>query len=129
MQKRRETEKEERMLEANAKLMEHLTNPKPNYAGRSNNPSRASEPTERTEQDEIENKENGTKKKHFEINLDPAYWKPRFLFPYALDPAPLRLKKGKQKPEEIIAEKKRQRLLGDQSILSTNKYEFPLNMI
>jgi hypothetical protein len=35
------------------------------------------------------------------------------LFPYALDPAPLRLNNAKQKPEEIIAEKKRQRLLGD----------------
>ena len=31
--------------------------------------------------------------------------------------------------KEIYEEKKRQKMLGDQSILHTNKYEFPENMI
>jgi hypothetical protein len=67
--------------------------------------------------------------KQHEINLDPSYWKPRFLFPYALDPAPLRLNNAKQTNEEVIAEKKRQKMLGDQSILNTNKFQFPPKMI
>ena len=66
-------------------------------------------------------------KKRFELNLDPNYWRKKFLYPFALDPAPLRLDAGKQKPEEIIAEKKRQKLLGDESLLSTTKYQFPSN--
>jgi len=61
------------------------------------------------------------------MNLDPEYWKKRFLYPYALDPAPLRLDASKQTPHEIIAEKKRQKLLGDESILNTKKYQFPVN--
>lgn len=66
-------------------------------------------------------------KKRFELNLDPAYWRKKFLYPFALDPAPLRLDASKQSPEEIIAEKKRQKLLGDESLLSTSKYQFPYN--
>jgi len=54
--------------------------------------------------------------------MDPDYWKNKFLYPFALDPAPLRLDAAKQAPEEIIAEKKRQKLLGDESILCTTKY-------
>ena len=47
-------------------------------------------------------------KRHFELNLDPAYWRTKFLYPFALDPAPLRLDAAaKQKPEEVIQEKKR----------------------
>ena len=45
--------------------------------------------------------------KRFELNMDPAYWRKKFLYPFALDPAPLRLDASKQSPEEIIAEKKR----------------------
>lgn len=59
--------------------------------------------------------------------MDPNYWRKRFLYPFALDPAPLRLDASKQSPEEIIAEKKRQKLLGDESILITTKYQFPYN--
>ena len=66
-------------------------------------------------------------KKKFELNMDPKYWRKRFLYPFALDPAPLRLDASKQSPEEIIAEKKRQKLLGDESILITTKYQFPYN--
>ena len=65
--------------------------------------------------------------KRFELNMDPAYWRKKFLYPFALDPAPLRLDNSKQSPEEIIAEKKRQKLLGDESLLSTTKYQFPYN--
>ena len=67
--------------------------------------------------------------KTFELNLDPKYWVKNFLYPFALDPAPLRLDASKQTPEEIIAEKKRQKLLGDESILNTTKYQFPANQI
>jgi len=45
--------------------------------------------------------------KRFELNMDPNYWRTKFLYPFALDPAPLRLDASKQSPEEIIAEKKR----------------------
>ena len=65
--------------------------------------------------------------KRFELNMDPEYWRTKFLYPFALDPAPLRLDASKQSPEEIIAEKKRQKLLGDESILCTTKYVFPQN--
>ena len=27
----------------------------------------------------------------YELNLDPDYWRPRFIFPYSLDPTPLSL--------------------------------------
>jgi hypothetical protein len=56
------------------------------------------------------------------MNLDPSYWKTKFLYPFALDKAPLRLDAAKQSPYEIIAEKKRQKILGDESILNTKKY-------
>jgi hypothetical protein len=56
------------------------------------------------------------------MNLDPSYWKTKFLYPFALDKAPLRLDAAKQSPYEIIAEKKRQKILGDESILHTKKY-------
>ena len=87
--------------------------------------------------DGIESEEDGIvypdgtrpKKRHFELNLDPEYWKKKFLYPYALDLAPIRLDASKQSPEEIIAEKKRQKLLGDESILNTTKYQFPVNQI
>ena len=47
------------------------------------------------------------KRKH-ELNMDPEYWKKRFLYPYALDPAPLRLDdESTQTPEQVIAETKR----------------------
>lgn len=68
-------------------------------------------------------------KRTFELNLDPSYWRKKFLYPFALDPAPLRLDASKQSPEEIIAEKKRQKLLGDENILCTTKYQFPHNQI
>lgn len=60
--------------------------------------------------------------------MNPDYWTKKFLYPFALDPAPLRLD-AKMTPEEIIAEKKRQKLLGDESILKTTKYQFPYNQI
>jgi hypothetical protein len=56
------------------------------------------------------------------MNLDPSYWKTRFLYPFALDKAPIRLDGAKQSPQDIIAEKKRQKTLGDESILNTKKY-------
>ena len=59
--------------------------------------------------------------------MDPSYWRTKFLYPFALDPAPLRLDAGKQNPEDLIAEKKRQKLLGDESILCTTKYVYPKN--
>ena len=62
------------------------------------------------------------KQRRFKLNLDPEYWKKKFLYPFALDLAPIRLDAASQTPEEIIAEKKRQKLLGDESILQTSKY-------
>ena len=57
-------------------------------------------------------------KRNFELNLDHNYWMKKFLYPYALDPAPLRLDdNAKQSPEEVIAEKKRQKLMSDESIM------------
>jgi len=73
--------------------------------------------------------DNDKEKRHFELNLDPEYWKQKFLYPFALDLAPIRLDATSQKPGEIIAEKKRQKLLGDESILATSKYNFPVNQI
>ena len=75
--------------------------------------------------DQIDSEEDGPlnpdgskpKERHFKLNLDPEYWKKKFLYPFALDLAPLRLDSTNQSPEEIIAEKKRQKLLGDESIL------------
>ena len=69
------------------------------------------------------------KKRRFELNLDPEYWKKKFLYPFALDLAPIKLDAANQSPEEVIAEKKRQKLLGDESILATTKYQFPVNQI
>lgn len=70
-----------------------------------------------------------TQQRQFEMNLDPSYWKTRFLYPFALDKAPIRLDGAKQSPMDIIAEKKRQKILGDESILNTKKYQFPYNQI
>jgi|LauGreDrversion4_2_1035121.scaffolds.fasta_scaffold61591_3 hypothetical protein len=33
----------------------------------------------------------GKRKRTYDLNLDPEYWTKRFLFPYALDLAPLKL--------------------------------------
>ena len=54
-------------------------------------------------------RDEGQKKaRHFEMNLDPSYWQKKFLYPISLDLAPLRLDaESKQKPEEVVAEKKR----------------------
>ena len=43
--------------------------------------------------DQIDSEEDGSKPKerHFKLNLDPEYWKKKFLYPFALDLAPLRL--------------------------------------
>ena len=88
---------------------------------------------EEGEDDEDEAQEGGAAEPknpdRFELNMDPGYWRKKFLYPFALDPAPLRLDAKNQKPEEIIAEKKRQKLLGDESILCTTKYQFPYNQI
>ena len=35
--------------------------------------------------------EDNQPKRHFELNLSKEYWMKKFLYPYALDPAPLRL--------------------------------------
>lgn len=37
-------------------------------------------------------------KRAFEMNLDPSYWKTKFLYPFALDKAPIRLDGAKQTP-------------------------------
>jgi len=39
--------------------------------------------------------------------MDPDYWRQKFLYPFSLDPAPLRINDGNQKPHEVVAEKKR----------------------
>ena len=82
---------------------------------------------EEASEEEGQDGEQPATRKRFELNLDPNYWRKKFLYPFALDPAPLRLDASKQSPEEIIAEKKRQKLLGDESLLSTTKYQFPAN--
>lgn len=67
--------------------------------------------------------------RQFDLNVAPEYWKTKFLYPFALDKAPLRLDGVKQTPMEIITEKKRQKILQDESILHTQKYQFPANQI
>jgi len=62
--------------------------------------------------------------------MDPEYWKRNFLYPFALDPAPLRLDaSGKQTPQEIIAERKRLKLMSEENLIVTAKYNFPLAQI
>lgn len=58
--------------------------------------------------------------------MDPGYWRKKFLYPFALDPAPLRLKDN-QKPEDVVAEKKRQKLLAEESLMQTTKFQFPIS--
>jgi hypothetical protein len=61
------------------------------------------------------------------MNMDPEYWKRNFLYPFALDPAPLRLDaNSKQTPQEIIAERKRQKLMSEENLIVTTKFNFPL---
>lgn len=49
----------------------------------------------------------GATKRVYELNLDAEYWRNKFLYPFALDPAPLRLDaSSKQTPKEVIQEKK-----------------------
>lgn len=49
------------------------------------------------------NRAEGATKRVYELNLDPEYWRTKFLYPFALDPAPLRLDpSSKQTPEEVI---------------------------
>lgn len=68
--------------------------------------------------------------RHFEMNLDPKYWQQKFLYPFSLDLAPLRLDAGsKQKPEEVVAEKKRQKMMADESVMETTKFQFPVSSI
>jgi len=40
----------------------------------------------------------GLPKRKYEMNFDPEVWKRKFLYPFALDPAPLRLDASKQTP-------------------------------
>ena len=68
-------------------------------------------------------------KRAFELNLDPSYWRYKFLYPFALDPAPLRLDAERQKPEEVIKEKKRLKMMSDESLMETKKYQFPVGQI
>ena len=73
--------------------------------------------------------ETQTKRAH-ELNLDPNYWRTKFLYPFALDPAPLRLDAtAKQKPEEVIQEKKRQKMMSDEGLMETSKFQFPLSQL
>ena len=58
--------------------------------------------------------------------MDPNYWRKKFLYPFALDPAPLRLQDN-QKPEDVVAEKKRQKLLAEVSLMQTTKFQFPVS--
>lgn len=64
--------------------------------------------------------------KTYALNLDPNYWRYKFLYPFALDPAPLRLHEDtKQTPEEVVAEKKRQKLLAEEGLMETSRFQFP----
>ena len=49
---------------------------------------------EASDEEDQDNPEQKTHKR-FELNLDPNYWRKKFLYPFALDPAPLRLDAGK----------------------------------
>lgn len=65
-----------------------------------------------------------------ELNLDPDYWRTKFLYPFALDPAPLRLDgHTKQLPEEVVAEKKRQKLMAEEGVMATSKFQFPISQM
>ena len=57
------------------------------------------------------------------MNLDPQGLKKKFMYPFALDPAPIRLgEKSKQTPEEVCAEKKRQKMMSEESLMQTTKF-------
>jgi hypothetical protein len=71
-----------------------------------------------------------TKKPHFQMNLNPEGLKKKFLYPFALDPAPIRLDAAsKQTPEEVYAEKKRQKMMSEESLMQTTKFQFPAAML
>ncbi len=62
--------------------------------------------------------------------MDAEYWKKNFLYPYALDPAPLRSDANlKQTPQEIIAERKRQKLMSEENLIFTTKFQYPVGQI
>lgn len=84
-------------------------------------------PNENNQSDTPTPEDDERPKRAFELNLAKSYWMKRFLYPFALDPAPLRLDEdAKQSPEEVIAEKKRQKLMSDESIMQTSKFQFPI---
>ena len=52
------------------------------------------------------------------MNLNPEGLKKKFLYPFALDPAPIRLDAAsKQTPEEVYAEKKRQKMMSEEGLM------------
>ena len=59
--------------------------------------------------------------KNFQLNLDPEYWKYKFLYPFALDPAP-RLSGTQTSPSAVFAEKKRLKLLAEEGLMTTTKF-------
>ena len=55
--------------------------------------------------------------------LLPSYWKQKFLYPFALDQAPLRFDADSQmKPIDVIREKKRLNMMSDESLMETKKF-------
>jgi hypothetical protein len=41
-------------------------------------------------EEKLKNPKGAKTKKVYELNLEPDYWKSRFIYPYALDPVPLK---------------------------------------
>ena len=57
------------------------------------------------------------------MDLNPEAFKKKFLYPFALDPAPIRLDAAsKQTPGEVYAEKKRQKMMSEESLMQTTKF-------
>jgi len=77
---------------------------------------------------------NITPLEHQELNLNPDYWIKRFLYPFALDKAPLKLSDypmhGDPQPGASKAPPTRQQKQnGKVDILSTDQYNFPESRI
>ena len=74
------------LLKATNDKVEDITKRRATFTNQQSNPPSS---TDRLGLDDSETA--NQKKRHFEMNLDPQYWQQKFLYPFSLDLAPLRL--------------------------------------
>lgn len=73
---------------------------------------------------------------HQEMNLSQEYWVKKFLYPFALDPAPLRISDypvagvtlGANLSEEFM-ENSKARAAESFNVIETKRYQFPISHI